>query len=443
MSFFASGASAPQVSFDDSKHEKKISQQLSLWRSRLLSVALAFAAVVLCFVGYTLNATRASRGGSGAASAPRVAARPVLPGPAELPPLPPPPPPPLLLPEAALAPVAPPGPPHEEEPIPPPSWLPAAPTSCVGFFGNGYSKPLELVRGVASEPALLSCMPHDAIVAAFCVARNAILDPARVEMSAGGERVEDVMGRSEASEVPEFAVGALEIVVGNLDTIASGGSIVRATGVPEGDALDALGDAGDAQSFTMLHNMLDHIDPYKMEMLAKTRILRTGAALDARRCASRVRDRVIAVTRMEYANLFHTTTDWYNVWSVARVLGVEPVSGDELAAFASRAADLSPKTVISPFLDAPKLPVHVLFLDGHNAGPMDEGWLGLFVSISYLKHFSGPVCFDDIVFAPFGCVRARVLWSCTLRARAAGKLKALTPPPHTHTHPRCADTGLP
>jgi hypothetical protein len=83
---------------------------------------------------------------------------------------------------------------------------------------------------------------------------------------------------------------------------------------------------------------LDHIDPYKMAMLEKTRVVRADAALDARRCATRVRDRVIAVTRMEYANLFHTSTDWYNVWSAARGLGVEPVSGDALAAVAARAA---------------------------------------------------------------------------------------------------------
>jgi hypothetical protein len=71
---------------------------------------------------------------------------------------------------------------------------------------------------------------------------------------------------------------------------------------------------------------------------------------------------------------------------------------------AARAAGgaLTPSTVATPFTDSPKVPAHVVFLDGHNAGPMDEGWLGLFVSISYIKHFRGPACFERMIFAPFG-----------------------------------------
>jgi hypothetical protein len=42
-------------------------------------------------------------------------------------------------------------------------------------------------------------------------------------------------------------------------------------------------------------------------------------------CGVHVKDTVIMLTRMEYANLFHTSTDWYNTWSTARILGLEPV----------------------------------------------------------------------------------------------------------------------
>ena len=119
----------------------------------------------------------------------------------------------------------------------------------------------------------------------------------------------------------------------------------------------------------------------------------------------RVREPVLAVTRMEYANLFHTTTDWYNAWSVARVLGLEPIAGEALAAMVAFAAGggLTPSTLVTPFAGAPKVPAHVVFLDGHNAGPMDEGWLGLFPSVSYIKHFApGPLCLARAIFAPFG-----------------------------------------
>ena len=96
----------------------------------------------------------------------------------------------------------------------------------------------------------------------------------------------------------------------------------------------------------------------------------------------------------------------------------------------------------------PRLPVHVVFVDGHNAGPMDDGWLALFLrcammgggglltaplllplrchrsSINYIKHLPDGVCFGDAILAPFGCV----LWP----ARAA---------PHaTPRRPRCTGT---
>jgi len=67
---------------------------------------------------------------------------------------------------------------------------------------------------------------------------------------------------------------------------------------------------------------------------------------------------------------------------------------------------LTPRSLLTPFTDAPKFPAHIVFLDGHNAGPVDRGWLSLFLSVSYAKHFSGPTCFDHLIYAPFGYVSA-------------------------------------
>jgi glycoprotein 2-beta-D-xylosyltransferase len=135
-------------------------------------------------------------------------------------------------------------------------------------------------------------------------------------------------------------------------------------------------------------------------MLSSARVISTPKAHAARSCSGgRVRERVIFLTRMEYANLFHTSTDWFNVWAAARIVGLEPTTAYE-------ARGLTPSSLVTPFTGAPKLPAHVVFLDGHNAGPMDEGWLALFLSVTYAKHFAGPACFDRVVYAPFGYVAA-------------------------------------
>ena len=64
----------------------------------------------------------------------------------------------------------------------------------------------------------------------------------------------------------------------------------------------------------------------------------------------------IAVTRYEYANLFHTMTDWYNAFYVIRV-----------------------------FNKAPK-DVKILLIDGHPKSQLDVTWKTLFHSIEFIGH---------------------------------------------------------
>jgi hypothetical protein len=52
----------------------------------------------------------------------------------------------------------------------------------------------------------------------------------------------------------------------------------------------------------------------------------------------------------------------------------------------------------------PRIPAHIVFLDGHNASPMDGGWLSLFWSINYAKRFTARTCFKQAYFAPYGYV---------------------------------------
>jgi glycoprotein 2-beta-D-xylosyltransferase len=294
--------------------------------------------------------------------------------------------------EAVPAPVAPPPPPP---PPPPParaapappapvSWAPANPSSCDGFFGNGYGGRFPLGEG-------LTCFHHPALGGVFCDGAGLMLQPGLVTVSQGGEKVDDVMGRSEEAEVPSYAPGALLVLPGGLPAAGGGGGGAATAGEP-------------LPGYAPLQALLAP-DPYKERLLSAARVLPAAASASAPVCGARVEQPVLLITRMEYANLFHTTTDWYNAWSVARVLGLEPVAGAELAAMVAFAAGggLTPSTLVTPFPEAPKLPLHVVFLDGHNAGPMDEGWLGLFPSVSYVKHFGeAPLCLSRAVLAPFG-----------------------------------------
>lgn len=278
------------------------------------------------------------------------------------------------------------------------TWEPENPDQCSGYFGNGY-KDIEVYEPVPVNEdtdeqeydkgytgPLFECRRHSAIQAAFCAGRRMIMYPERIVMSKGGESLKEVMGREESIEVPTFLGGSFEIIrTGYSHIPIIPGTVDTNTNNPTGDTL-RKGHIADS---------MERPDKHKVQWLRNLRVI--DSMDNSRACGSRITAPVFAVTRMEYANLFHTSTDWYNVWSVARILGFEPTYNyDDLL------QPLNDGTVLTTMTNAPKIPVHVLFLDGHNAGPMDEGWLAMFLSISYAKHFNSPVCFDYFVYAPFG-----------------------------------------
>lgn len=88
-------------------------------------------------------------------------------------------------------------------------------------------------------------------------------------------------------------------------------------------------------------------------------------------CEEWVEEPVLLVTRFEYANMFHTVTDWYSAYVSSRVTGL------------------------------PNRP-HVVFVDGHCETQLEETWMAMFSSLRYAKNFSGPVCFRHAVIAPLG-----------------------------------------
>ncbi|KAG5375492.1 hypothetical protein IGI04_040088 [Brassica rapa subsp. trilocularis] len=79
----------------------------------------------------------------------------------------------------------------------------------------------------------------------------------------------------------------------------------------------------------------------------------------------------LCFTRFEYANMFHTVTDWYSAYVSSRVTG------------------------------SPNRP-HVVFIDGHCTTQLEETWTGLFSGIRYAKNFTKPVCFLHTILSPLG-----------------------------------------
>ena len=280
--------------------------------------------------------------------------------------------------------------------------------SCNGFFGNGYSDIFEIYKSSThtrnNVGGLITCFGHPTTLAMSCELRSVIMNSDKIEMTFGGESVDEMMSRSEQEKngkkrcLPFLNQGAFEVLESGYETVASNIKMTE-TSLPVNDE-GARSHGRDLlkKNAPRLVEWLSATDKFKLEFLETLQILNTEAALKSV-CSLRVEAPVIFVTRVEHANLFHTTTDWYNVWSAAKLAGLEPTMDYKVEKLTSR-------SLLTPFTDSPKFPAHIVFLDGHNAGPVDQGWLSLFLSVSYAKHFSGPTCFDHLIYAPFGYVSA-------------------------------------
>ncbi|KAF3503811.1 hypothetical protein F2Q69_00043734 [Brassica cretica] len=116
------------------------------------------------------------------------------------------------------------------------------------------------------------------------------------------------------------------------------------------------------------------IDTHTMrDLVASIRVVGTEDFV----CEEWVEEPTLLVTRFEYANMFHTVTDWYSAYVSSRVTGL------------------------------PNRP-HVVFIDGHCTTQLEETWTALFSGIRYAKNFSKPVCFRHAVLSPLGYETALV-----------------------------------
>ena len=209
---------------------------------------------------------------------------------------------------------------------PAPSWsLESDARSCSGYFGNGFSNGFSLVgSSLVFEPVdaagaapttQLGCWNHPITDAFYCRGTNIIVHPNRIEMSRGGEDLSAVMGRAEGIELPSFGEGAMEVFLGDVTYLGDvTGLVVKRQGGQQDAAAEAANAAAEVVGLSPVFvpaagSNMERSDPYKFRMFAKTRVvdpLAKGAT--ARECTNLITDPVIFITRVEYANLFHTTT---------------------------------------------------------------------------------------------------------------------------------------
>ncbi|KAG5017586.1 hypothetical protein AAZX31_08G313500 [Glycine max] len=234
-----------------------------------------------------------------------------------------------------------------------PSYLPwsqgpttAPPRSCEAYFGNGFTRRRELLRPRAGA-GWFRCRHSDTLRSSVCEGGRLRMVPERIAMAKGGEPLTAVMGRREGEELPRFQNGAFEVDGGEV--------IVDRELLVDQKFLDEYVPRGGIDGHTM------------RDLIAKIRIVR-GKDFQ---CDEWIEEPALLVTRFEYANLFHTVTDWYSAYVSSRVTGL------------------------------PNRP-HLIFVDGHSKAPLEETWEALFSSLRYAKNFSGSVCFRHAILSPLG-----------------------------------------
>ncbi|NP_001275028.1 beta-(1,2)-xylosyltransferase-like precursor [Solanum tuberosum] len=232
--------------------------------------------------------------------------------------------------------------------------------SCEGYFGNGFTRKIDLLktspeihrkfgenRDSGGGGGWFRCFFSETLQSSICEGGVIRMNPEKILMSKGGEKLEKVIGRGEEEELPIFENGAFEIEVNERTKIGKK--------LADENFLNKYLPEGAISKHTM-RELIDSI--------------RLVGANDFH-WSEWIEEPSLLITRFEYANLFHTITDWYSAYAASRVTGL------------------------------PSRP-HLVFVDGHCETQLEETWRALFSSLTYAKNFSGPVCFRHAILSPLG-----------------------------------------
>ncbi|XP_022753070.1 beta-(1,2)-xylosyltransferase-like isoform X3 [Durio zibethinus] len=144
--------------------------------------------------------------------------------------------------------------PHLSKPWPIiPSYLPWSLTpnvdlkSCEAYFGNGFTRVADVLSAkaaVRSGSSWFRCHYSGTLRSSVCEGGKIRMDPEKIKMSRGGEKLEDVIGRNEEEELPEFQDGAFEVE-------GEGGARLKKTKLVGEEYLDEFLPVGDVLRHTM------------------------------------------------------------------------------------------------------------------------------------------------------------------------------------------------
>ena len=208
-------------------------------------------------------------------------------------------------------------------------------------FGNGYTEKIDVCSssgGNNADASSVQCLYNSRLGSSICDIDYLVIDRPSIRSARGGEAIDEVVGRSEEQELCNYAPGAFEV---NMCIVNPNWHDVRKF-------------------------------PYHMNKIMSNLQFSPSKNFKGL-CQNVTNEPVLFVTRYEYANLYHTMTDWFNVYSVLRMYNL-------------------------PFNTM------IVFLDGHSAGALDSGWTTLFgANVKYIHHFEAQkLCFRKSYLVPPG-----------------------------------------
>lgn len=211
----------------------------------------------------------------------------------------------------------------------------------------------------------MSCVRNAGARSVLCDVRNMRVDRTLMTVAAGGEPIASVFGRAEEAEFPVYRKGAFRVA--------------GCAWAPSGEL------------------------PHYLSSVVQTGFEAVNGALD---CAHWEELPTLFITRYEYANLYHTTTDWYNTWATLGWAGLLEAREDSQQP--GRTQVLRPR------------PHSVVWLDGHAQGSLDDVWTTVFTpNVRFISQVLPGTCYRRALFVPAGYSAPIYDWPDTCGAQTA------------------------
>ncbi|CAM8937281.1 unnamed protein product [Rhodiola kirilowii] len=86
--------------------------------------------------------------------------------------------------------------------------------SCEAFFGNGFTRRIDLFESGAKKSVnggWFRCYYSETLRSSICEGGRVRMWPEKIKMSRGGEKLQEVIGRGEEVELPDFEAGAFDV----------------------------------------------------------------------------------------------------------------------------------------------------------------------------------------------------------------------------------------